>query len=639
MELYEPSLDWANELVGSLVWTAKAWLITAVVTVIVLVLLARATTWGRQFWRVTGGYFRGRDSVGVWAWLAVLLFLTLITVRLQVLLSYQANDLYSSLQVAFEGAGAGNEAVRASGVNGFWMAIVTFGIIATLFVGRQILDIYLTQRFIIRWRVWLTERLTGDWLDDESFYRGRFLENPVDNPDQRIQLDIDAFTASTGTGENTPTVGTTTTLLFGAINAMVSVVAFTPILWNLSGPLTFFGITLDHALFWIALMYVFATTVIAFWIGRPLIRFSFRNELTNAAFRYALVRMRDAAESISFYRGADAEKSILRTRFAAIIDNYRGYVVRTLALLGWNQTISQFINPLPLVVQAQRLFNGQITFGDVTQSASAFSSVHDSLSFFRSVYDSFAAYRATIIRLDGLVDANEKARALPRLDASSSTDGSLDLRNIEVRNPDGKILLRDLDLRLGPGESLVITGPSGCGRTTLLRSIARLWPFTTGTMLRPDGDRDAMFLSQVPYLPLGDLRAVLSYPSRECKIPDDELAAALESVALGHLGSRLDEVQDWTKVLSPGEQQRIAFARVLLQKPRLIFLDESTSAIDEGQEFALYRLVNERLPESILVSVTHRGTVKEHHDHHLVLNGDGTWQLDRKGQTATAVQT
>jgi putative ATP-binding cassette transporter len=206
------------------------------------------------------------------------------------------------------------------------------------------------------------------------------------------------------------------------------------------------------------------------------------------------------------------------------------------------------------------------------------------------------------------------------------------LRDIEVRNPDGRILLSGLDLRLGPGESLVITGPSGCGRTTLLRSIARLWPYATGTVLRPDGDRDAMFLSQVPYLPLGDLRAVLSYPQRECTVDDTELRSALDSVALGHLGGRLSEVADWAKELSPGEQQRIAFARVLLQKPSLIFLDESTSAIDEGQEFAMYRMLKDRLPSSIIVSVTHRGTVKEHHDHHLRLNGDGTWQLDRRAQ-------
>ena len=636
MEMYKPSLDWANEIPHSLLWTGKAWLITAVAAVVVLVLLARYTSWGRQFWRVTGGYFRGPGSAAVWVWLGILLFLTLITVRLTVLLSYQANDLYSSLQVAFEGRGAGNDAVRDSGVHGFWMAIITFGLIAALYVSRQILDIYLTQRFVIRWRVWLTDRLTGDWLDDESFYRGRFLDNPVDNPDQRIQLDIDSFTACTGTGTNTPTVGTTTTLLFGAISAMVSVVAFTPILWNLSGPLTFFGITLDHALFWIALMYVFATTVIAFWIGRPLIRFSFRNELTNAAFRYALVRMRDSAESISFYRGEGAEKSVLRARFAAIISNYRGYVVRTLALLGWNQSINQIINPLPLVVQAQRLFAGQITFGDVTQSASAFTSVHDSLSFFRSVYDSFASYRATIIRLDGLVDADEQARALPRLTAEQSTDGSIELRDIEVRDPGGKQLLTGLNLRLEPGDALVITGPSGCGRTTLLRSIARLWPYASGTLRRPDGDGDAMFLSQVPYLPLGDLRAVLSYPKRECTVADEELLAALEDVALGHLTGRLNEVQDWSKVLSPGEQQRIAFARVLLQKPKLIFLDESTAAIDEGREFAIYRLLRSRLPDSIIVSVTHRGTVEQHHEHHLRLLGGGGWELDRKAEQAGA---
>ena len=634
MEPYKPSLDWANEIPQSLLWAGKAWLITATVTVIVLMLMSRYTTWGRQFWRVTGDYFRGRSSVGVWVWLAVLLFSTLIAVRLDVLLSYFSNDLYSSLQVAFEGAGAGNEAVRDSGIHGFWNAIITFALIATLYVSRYLFDIYLTQRFIIRWRVWLTDRLTADWMGDEAFYRGRFLDDPIDNPDQRIQLDIDSFTACTGQGTNTPTVGTTATLLFGGINSMVSVVAFTPILWILSGPLTVFGVTLSHALFWIALLYVFITTVIAFWIGRPLIGLSFRNELTNAAFRYALVRLRDAAESISFYRGARAETGILQTRFMAIIANYRRFVVRSLALLGWNQSITQLINPLPLMIQAQRLFKGQITFGDVTQSASAFNSVHDSLSFFRAIYDSFASYRATIIRLDGLVDADEKARALPRLEVQESSDGAIELRDIEVRNPEGTPLVQGLNLRLEPGDSLVITGPSGCGRTTLLRSIAQLWPYTSGTMRRPGSEGDAMFLSQVPYLPLGDLRAVLSYPNVESEIPDEQLVTVLEDVALGNLADRLDETPDWSKTLSPGEQQRIAFARVLLHKPKVIFLDESTSAIDEGQEFALYRLLRARLPATIMVSVTHRGTVKQHHGRHLHLLGGGGWELDRESEPA-----
>lgn len=634
MEMYKPSLDWAHELRNSLLWSGKAWVITAVFTAIILVLLARYTSWGRQFWRVTGGYFRGRASVPVWAWLGVLLFSTIISVRLLVLLSYQANDLYSALQVAFEGGGSGNVAVRDSGISGFWTAIAVFFLIAAVFIARQIIDIYLTQRFIIRWRLWLTERLTGDWIDDEASYRGRFIEQPIDNPDQRIQLDIDIFTAGVGPDVNKPIVGTSATLLFGSINSVVSVVAFAPILWNLSGPLTAFGFTLDHALFWICLLYVAATTVIAFWIGKPLIRFSFRNELTNAAFRYALVRLRDAAEAIGFYRGERAEKQVLRSRFLAIIDNYRGYVSRSLALLGWNLAMTQIITPLPLVVQAPRLFAGQITFGDVNQSASAFSNVHDSLAFFRFIIDSFAAYRATIIRLDGLVEANAQARALPRLEAEPSTDGTLELRDLEVRKTSGEQLIDDLDLRLEPGEALVITGPSGCGRTTLLRSLARLWPFTSGVLRRPDGDNEAMFLSQTPYLPLGDLRAVLSYPDVEAAIPDEELLAALEDVALGHLGRQLNDVQDWSKVLSPGEQQRIAFARVLLQKPKVLFLDESTSAVDESQEFRLYRLVRERIPECIVVSVTHRSTVEQHHDHHLRLLGDGGWELDRRIEPA-----
>ncbi|MCB0933946.1 MAG: ABC transporter ATP-binding protein/permease [Mycobacterium sp.] len=636
MELYKPSLDWADEIPVSLLWTAKAWLITAAVTVLVLALFARYTMWGRQFWRVSGGYFRGRQSIGVWAWLGVLLFSTLIAVRLDVLLSYFSNDLYSSLQTAFEGVGAGNVAVRDSGVHGFWIAIVTFILIASVYVSRQLIDIYLTQRFIIRWRVWLTGRLTDDWLHEEAFYRGRFIEDPIDNPDQRIQLDIDAFTTGTGQGPNTPTVGTTTTLLFGGINAMVSVVAFTPILWNLSGPLSVFGVTLNHALFWIALLYVFATTVIAFWIGRPLIRFSFRNELTNAAFRYALVRFRDAAESIAFYRGERAENSVLHQRFMAIIANYRRFVVRSLALLGWNQAITQIINPLPLVVQAQRLFKGQITFGDVTQSSSAFNSVHDSLSFFRSVYDSFAAYRAVIIRLDGLVETNQQARALPHLKADRSHDGALELHDIEVRNPAGLTLLQGLNLRLKPGESVVITGRSGSGKTTLLRSLALLWPFTEGTLSWPAEDRDTMFLSQVPYLPLGDLRAVLSYPDAESDISDEQLLAVLDDVTLGHLSNRLNETQDWANVLSPGEQQRLALARVLLHRPKLIFLDESTSALDEGNEYALYRLVRQRIPDAIVVSVTHRATVRQHHTYHLELLGDGAWAVHRLADTAPA---
>jgi putative ATP-binding cassette transporter len=626
LEKFTPSMDWGNELVPSLIWISKAWAISAVLTLVVLFLLARYTVWGRQYWRITGDYFKGRQSLVVWIWLAVVLLSTIISVRLDVLLSYYSNDLYTSLQVAFQGAGGGNDEVRQSGINGFWAALILFGILATIYITRVMLDIYLMQRFIIRWRVWLTDRLTCDWLDDHAYYRTRFTDSDIDNPDQRIQYDIDLFTAGVGTSPNQPMIGSSSTLLFGAINSLVTVVSFTVILWNLSGPLTFLGVTLGHALFWVVLVYVVFATIIAFWIGRPLIKLSFRNELTNAVFRYALVRLRDAAEAVGFYRGEDVERTLLRTKFAAIIANYRRYVNRTIALTGWNLSMSQIINPLPLVIQAPRLFSGAIDLGDVTQSSSAFGSIHDSLSFFRNAYDSFAAYRAAIIRLHGLVDTNAEARELPKLTTVASHDGSVELRRVEVRKPDGSQLIDPIDLRLEPGETLVITGPSGAGKTTLLRSLAQLWPYTSGTLSRPD-DHDTMFLSQMPYVPLGDLRTVVSYPAATGDISDDQLRRVLANVALSHLAIRLDEVQDWAKVLSPGEQQRIAFARVLLTRPRAVFLDEATSALDEGLEFALYELVRSELSNTILVSVSHRSTVEQHHAKHLELLGGGEWRL------------
>ncbi|MBU9765298.1 ABC transporter ATP-binding protein/permease [Mycobacterium sp. TNTM28] len=631
MEMFTQSLDWGNEILASLLWVLKAWVIGALVLVAVLAVLALATTWGRQFWRVTGGYFVGRQSLPVWGLLATLLLSVMISVRMDVLFSYYLNDQTTALQVAFSGAGSGNEAVRRSGIDGFWHSILIFGLLITADITRTLLDLYLMQYFIVRWRVWLTHRLTGDWLEQRAYYRGRFLGGfggtPIDNPDQRIQQDIDVFTTGTGPETNTPTVATAQTLLFGSVYAIVSVVAFTPILWNLAGPLTIMGVTVPKALFWIALLWVAVTTVVAIWIGRPIIRLTFRNSLTNAAFRYALVRVRDGAEAVGFYNGERTERATLTERFARVIANYRRLVLRGVAFLGWNRSINQIIDPLPLIIQAPRLFAGQLTYGDVLQSASAFNRVQSSLSFFRSVYDAFAGYRAAIIRLDGLVTANEQARALPCLDTGVSSGGGVELENIEVRSPDGDLLLDDLDMRLAPGESLVITGPSGTGKTTLLRSLARLWPYGSGTVRYPELG-EVMFLSQLPYAPLGDLRTVVCYPAPTGTYTDDEIRSALAEVALGNLTSRLDEDADWGKVLSPGEQQRIAFARVLLAKPAAVFLDEATSALDDGQQYALYSTLRTRLPDCIVVSISHRDSVNRLHDRRLNLLGDGRWELE-----------
>lgn len=629
MEMFAPSLDWSNELWVSAMWVARWWVYSAVVTLLVLAGIIRFTEWGRQFWRVTRGYFKGPESVLVWAWLAGILLLVILSVRLSVLFSYYGNDTMTAFQVIASGIGSGNDAVRQSGADGFWLAMRVFAVLAVLNVATIMLDLFVTQRFMLRWRAWLTDQLTGDWLDGKAYYRTRFIDDTIDNPDQRIQTDIDIFTAGVGSTPNTPNNTSTANLLFGAISSIVSMISFTAILWNLSGSISLplIGTELPRAIFWIGIVYIVIATVIAFWIGRPIITLAFNNEKFNAVFRYALVRLRDASESVAFYRGEAAERLGLRRRFSPVVDNYKRYVNRMAGFLGWNLSITQAQELIPYLVQFQRFYSGEITLGQLTQTAGAFREITTGLSFFRNAYDQFAGYRAAIIRLYGLTVANEEARALPALDVVASADGAVRLDNVEVRTPTGKELIAPLDVDLEPGDALMVTGPSGSGKTTLLRSLGQLWPYASGSLERPEGDNATMFLSQMPYVPLGDLRTVVSYPSEVGALEDSVIRRALEMVALPHLADRLDEVQDWAKVLSPGEQQRVAFARVLLAKPKAVFLDESTSALDEGLELMLYRLVRTELPETILVSVSHRSTVEQHHTRQLKLLGDGEWEL------------
>ncbi|MCV7279110.1 ABC transporter ATP-binding protein/permease [Mycolicibacterium flavescens] len=603
----------------------------AAATLFVLFLIARFTEWGRQWWRITGDYFKGAESVKVWLWLGGILLLVVAGVRLDVLLSYYSMDMSNSFQVVAAGLQADDDAMRESGRSGFYLSITVFAVLATLFICRLLLDMWVMQRFSLRWRAWLTDRLTGDWLDGKAYYRARFIGDKIDNPDQRIQNDIDIFTANNGPLPNVPYYGSGNTLLFGAINAVISMVSFTAILWNLSGPLAIpiINVELPRAMFWIGIVFVLFASVIAFWIGRPIIWLSFRNEKFNAAFRYALVRLRDSSEAVAFYRGENAERAGLRKLFRPVVDNYKRYVARSLGFNGWNWSMGQLIVPLPYLLQFPRFVSGEIMLGVMSQSASAFGNIQDGLSFFRNAYDLFAGYRAAIIRLDGLVTANQEGRALPEITTTACVDGTVELKDVEVRTPDGKQLIKPLGLRLEVGDSLVVTGASGVGKTTLLRSLAELWPFTSGTLTRPCGPNETMFLSQMPYVPLGDLRAVVSYPNEEGAIDDRTLKAMLHKVALPHLESRLDEVLDWAKVLSPGEQQRVAFARILLTKPKAVFVDEATSALDEGLEYLLYNLVRTELPDTILVSVSHRSTVEQHHTHELALLGDGEWRFNR----------
>jgi putative ATP-binding cassette transporter len=610
----DASRDWNNELVASLKWLLITFSITAVAFTVIVALLLTLTKWGRQFWSVTGDYFKGPGAWRTILFIAVLLFMTVFAVRMNVLFSYQGNDLYNALQGGAGALAQHNPETLGAAKTAFWNAVRLFAVLATIHVVRALLYYYVGQAFDIRWRLWLTERVTADWLDDRAFYRARFIDDTIDNPDQRVQEDITNF------------VQNSRLLSMGAVTAVVSVFSFAKILWDLSGPLTILGTEIPRAMVYLVMVYVLVATIVAFWIGRPLIRLNFRYQAATANFRYALVRLRDSAENVAFYGGEGVEKRGLLGRFAEVIRAYWGIIFRTLKFSGWNLAVDQTAEIFPLALQAPRFFSGAIKLGDVMQTATAFRQIHDSLSFFRENYDTFAAYRASLIRLGGLIAASDQSRDLPKI-SMRSLDNAVEFDKIDVRKPDGAILIDDLNLRLDPGDALVVKGPSGSGKTTLLRTLAQMWPYADGEVRRPEGN-ESLFLSQIPYLPLGDLRTTVAYPARPEDISDDMLRGTLTKVHLGHLVNRLDEEADWAAILSPGEQQRIAFARILLIKPKVVFLDEATSAVDEGLEFSLYTLVRTEVPRTMLVSIAHRSTVDQHHTRRLQLGGDGPWTLE-----------
>jgi vitamin B12/bleomycin/antimicrobial peptide transport system ATP-binding/permease protein len=595
-------IDWSTEWWRSPIWVLGVWVLVMVGFALVGWLLIRRTGWGRQFWRLSSMYFvpfsRSWQGFRPILVVALLLLLTVMSVRLDVLLSFQGNELFTSLQENDQPA--------------FWRSIVVFAVLATINVLLVLVTFYVGQAQLINWRLWLNQRMVGDWLTGAAYHRGRFVNAPIDNPDQRIQADVTSY-ASVSQG-----------LALGAVSSMVTLVSFTVILWGLSGPLEVGGITIPRAMVFLAYIYVIIATVIAFRIGRPLIRLNFLNERLTASYRYALVRIRENSESVAFYRGEQVESGGLLARFAAVIDNVWAIVFRSLKFQGFNLVVNQIAVVFPVLIQAPRYFAGTISLGDVTQTATAFGNVQGALSFFRTAYDDFAGYRAVLNRLTGLLDSDEEARRLPGPVVEPRLSG-FGMRNLDVRLPDGRPLISDLNLELASGASLLVKGPSGSGKTTLLRSMAGLWPHVSGA-IGTSAEGRTLFCSQQPYLPLGTLRTALAYPLPAAGLDDATAQDVLQAVLLGHLVGRLDEEADWAMILSPGEQQRLSFGRILLTRPALVFLDESTSALDEGMEYAMYALVRQRLPGCTIVSVGHRSTLDRLHTDELRLVGDGRWE-------------
>ncbi len=593
-------MDYTQELLDSLLWILKAMAITAVVFPLAVYILAKNTRWGRQFWLLAKGYLTPTRTLQPIIYFVIIVFFNLLSVRLDILFSEWYKAMYNALQKMEESI--------------FWIQMIVFCVLATVHMANVLLTYYLTQRFTIQWRTWLNEQMVEKWTNNQAYYKTQYVYNQLDNPDQRIQQDVQSYVSSS------------ISFATGVISAVVSIVAFTIILWGLAGPMTIAGITISHAMVYFVFMYVLVTSVFAFKIGRPLINLNFANERLTANYRYSLIRIKEYAESIAFFRGEKMEKSVLFQQFDRIIQNVWQMVFRTLKLSGFNFVVSQVSVIFPFIIQASRYFSKQIELGDLIQTAQAFGKVQSALSFFRNSYDDFAGYRAVLDRLTGFHTAIEQANQAANI-VLQPTETAVEFENLTVNKPTGEALIKNLNLHLPQGSSLLIKGPSGSGKTTLLRTIAGLWAYSEGTVRCPQ--HDVLFLSQKPYLPQGRLIDALFYPQ---VAPEDvDLAKAaqiMQQVQLGHLAEKLTQENDWTRVLSLGEQQRLSFARVLMYKPLAAFLDEATASMDEGLEDAMYRLLREELPQTTIISVGHRSTLQTHHQQHLLINPeDQSWQL------------
>ena len=556
-------------------------------------------------WEMIRPYWSSEDRWAAWGLGVVVVALTLAMVHMSVLINRWNNAFFTALQDK-------NHAL-------FFQQLIGLSWLVVLIIFFAVYQLYLSQMLEIRWRRWLTERYLRAWLADGAYYRMQLVAHETDNPDQRIAEDVHLL------------VSHTLTLVIGGLRALVTLVAFVAILWGLSGTLTvplrgWFSIMLPGYMVWAAILYAIAGTWVTHWIGRPLVRLNYDKQRCEADFRFGLVRFRENTEGVALYRGEADELRGFRERFEAVVMNWWDIMRRQKRLTYFTSGYQQAAWIFPSLVAAPRYFSGVLTLGGLIQTIGAFSAVQASLSFFIDSYKVIAEWCAVVERLSGFEQALDRVRIQAvtggGIECAEGDATHLEVNDVALDLPDGQPLIADINLTVSRGDTVLLGGASGSGKSTLFRAIAGIWPFGRGEIRRPQ-DCHLLFLPQKPYLPIGTLREVVSYPMAGDDVDNVTLSEALEVVGLPHLARRLDEVGHWALQLSPGEQQRIAFARALVQKPDWLFLDEATSAVDEATEARLYRLVRERLKATTVFSVGHRATLRAFHTRHLLVRANG----------------
>ena len=548
----------------------------------------------RDLWRLTKPYWTSEEKWSAWGLLLTVIALNLCNVYISVRINAWNNSFYNALQ-AFNGAE-------------FFRQIGVFCILAGLFIAISVYALYLSQMLRLRWRRWLTRKYLGAWLGNRAYYQLQ-LQNTTDNPDQRISEDLNLFATYV------------LNLSIGLLTSVVSLVSFLVILWGLSGPAELplgHGITLHIPayLVWVALICAGAGTWLTIKIGRPLVPLNFDQQRFEADFRFSLVRLRENAENVALYRGEPVELGIFHERFQSVFKNFFQVMKRQKRLTWFTSGYAQVAIIFPIVAVAPRYFAKQLQLGGLMQVVNAFSSVQSSLSFIITSYTEIATLQAVTQRLIGFeerLSAIHESTRTPHQIIVRRDGVGLAIQGLDLDLPDGTPLLEAVTFASTNGEAVLITGPTGAGKSTLLRAIAGIWSFGRGEIRISKGI--TLFLPQRPYLPLGSLARTLLYPyDQKSSGKTAALAEVLEEVGLSELTGELDTVDNWSQRLSLGEQQRLAFARVLLAKPDFLFLDEATSALDEPSEARLYNRLLTAPWRPTLVSVGHRSTLRRLHD-------------------------
>jgi putative ATP-binding cassette transporter len=551
------------------------------------------TNW-KAVWQLILPYWRSEEKWKARGLLFVIVALALGIVYIDVQITLWYGDFYNALQ---------NKSYSI-----FWEQLWRFSYLAFASIVVSIYKIYLMQSLQMRWRLWMTQRYMNEWLAHQTYYRIEQL-NIADNPDQRISEDLKLLTDGS------------LNLAIGLLSNCVSLVSFVGILWAISGPMSFdvatWQITIPGYMVWFAIAYATVGSGMVWLVGRKLIIQNYNQQRYEADFRFGLIRIREFSEAIALYRGESHEQSKSADRFERIRANWWNIMSTTKRLNITTDFYGQFALIFPFIVGAPRYFAGAITLGTLMQISTAFGHVQEALSWFVNAFNdpinSLAQWKASINRLAGFHQAVNAVRSKEfSLKVERNNVGAILIDRLSLQLPTGQQMTHALTTDMQAGQRILVAGPSGCGKSTLFRAMAGIWPYGSGSVEIPS-QLKLLFLPQKSYLPIGTLRSAVSYPVAEKVYKDLAIQHYLELCQLKHLIPLLAETDNWSQRLSPGEQQRLAFVRVLLTRPDVLFLDEATSALDTETEEILYSLVLQELPQALLISIAHRETVAKYH--------------------------